>query len=295
MPSHIYVKTGHWNQAIVQNEKSIASDDRYRRLSPDQGLQHMYMVHNSHMLAYAAMMSGREKEAMTAARSMWEDIPEEVLPMFGAFIDLWMCSPYDVQKRFGRWDAILAERSPSEHLPITTAVWHAHRAVAYASKKEFVNAEREYVEFRKAKDAIPEDLVFGLDTAHRILEVSDSFIAGEIALQKGNYQRAAELLEKAVEVEDALSYGEPPQWLQPARHTLGAVYMKDRKYAQAERVYRDDLKKWRNNGWSLYGLSRALEAQGKTAEAAEYRAQYESVWSDADQPTTTSCLCIPDM
>jgi tetratricopeptide (TPR) repeat protein len=293
MPSHIYVKTGRWDGAIAQNEKAMRSDAKYRSLSPEQGIQHMYMVHNAHMLAYAAMMSGREREAMAAARSMWTDIPVDALKTFAPFVDLWMTSVYDVQKRFGRWGEILAEDAPPDFLPITTAVWRAHRAIAYAAKKDLAGAEREYEAFRRAKAAVPEDSVFGQDPTHRILEVSDLFIAGEIALQQEQWDRAAELLQKAAKVEDTLTYGEPPQWLQPVRHTLGAVYLKAERYADAERVYRQDLARWPNNGWSLYGLSRALEGQDKTTEASKVRQQYLRAWRRADEMTHTSCKCIP--
>ena len=74
---------------------------------------------------------------------------------------------------------------------------------------------------------------------------------------------------------------------------LGAVYMEAGRHADAERVYRADLDKWPSNGWSLYGLSRAFEAQGKTAEAAEALRLHEKAWAKADAPTTTSCKCIP--
>ena len=293
MPSHIYVQTGHWHRSIEQNAKAMHADDTYRTLSPHQGLQHMYMVHNAHMLAFSAMMVGREKEAMAAARDMWADVPEDALKAFAPFVDLWMTSVYDVQKRFGRWDVILAEPAPPKYLPITTAVWRAHRAIAYAAKKNIEQAEREYELFRKAKAAIPKDSVFGQDSTHRILDVSDLFVAGEIALQQEQWDRAAELLEKAAKLEDGLWYGEPPAWLQPVRHTLGAMYLKCGRYSDAERVYRADLKRWRNNGWSLYGLSRALEMQGKHEQAAQIKADYERVWQMADEPTKTSCRCIP--
>lgn len=293
MPSHIHVKTGRWNEAIIQNMKAMLADSLYRSMSPDQGIQHVYMVHNSHMLAYAAMMSGREREAMYAARAMWANIPPDALRAVGPFFDQWMCSVYDVQKRFGRWDDILAEPAPPSFLPITTAIWHAHRAIAYAAKKDFDNAAGEQEAFRKVMRSLGPDLMSGNDTASRILEVSDYFIEGEIALQKGEWDLAARLLTKGAEVEDSLSYGEPPQWLQPIRHTLGAVYLKSGRYEDAERVYREDLGKWRNNGWSLYGLSRALEHQGKLREAADVDRQYQIAWAGADAPTTTSCKCIP--
>jgi len=294
MPSHIYVKTGRWHAAIAQNEKAMRADAVYRSLSPKQGFQHLYMVHNAHMLAYAAMMSGREKEAMAAARAMWKNIPEQALREVGPVFDLWMCSVYDVQKRFGRWDQLLAEPAPPEYLPITMAIWHAHRAIAHAAKKEFDAARKEQAAFRRAREAIPADQYALTDPAHSILEVSEYFIAGEIALQQGKWEEAARQLEKGAEVEDSLSYGEPPQWLQPVRHTLGAVYLKAGRYKDAERAYRADLANWPRNGWSLYGLSRALAGQGRNDEADAVARQYQQAWADADEPTETSCKCIPE-
>jgi tetratricopeptide (TPR) repeat protein len=293
MPSHIHVKTGRWDEAVIQNQKAMISDARYRKLSPEQTTQHLYMVHNAHMLAYAAMMSGREKEAMRAARAMWADVPEKAMREAGFLFDRWMCSVYDVQKRFGRWDDILAEVPPPDYLPITQATWRAHRAIAYAAKKDFANAQAEYQAFVEAKKALPKDTMWDQDSAFEVLEVSDYFIQGEIALQRGEMELAAKLLARGARIEDSLGYGEPPQWLQPIRHTLGAVYMVSGRYADAERVYREDLAKWRGNGWSLYGLSRSLEEQGKTEEASEVSEQYKLAWVNADGPTTTSCKCIP--
>lgn len=295
MPSHIYVQTGMWERSIEQNALAMEADEAYRQRSTDHGIQYMYQAHNAHMLAFSAMMVGREEDALKSARAMWTTIPEELLEPVAPYVDLWMCSVYDVQKRFGRWNDLLAEPAPPESLPITTAIWRAHRAIAFAAKKDFPAAKREQELFRQAKSDIPEETVFGTDTAHRILEVSEHFIAGEIALQQGQWDRAIAHLERAVEAEDTLWYAEPPQYLQPVRHTLGAVYLTAGRYTDAERVFREDLSKWRNNGWSLYGLSRALTGQGKLAEAEEVMRQHRETWSRADAPTETSCMCIPEV
>ena len=87
---------------------------------------------------------------------------------------------------------------------------------------------------------------------------------------ESRFELQLRMLEKGAEVEDALSYGEPPQWLQPIRHTLGAVYLVSERYGDAERVYRADLVTWPDNGWSLFGLSRALRGQDKVEEAETY-------------------------
>ena len=128
---------------------------------------------------------------------------------------------------------------------------------------------------------------------HRILEVSDLFVEGEIEAQKENWASAAEILERAVEVEDGLWYGEPPAWLQPTRHTLGAVYLEAGQPAEAERVYRDDLEKWPGNGWSLLGLKNALEAQGRSDEASAVALQFEEAWADADAEIDDRALVAP--
>ena len=244
------------------------------------------------MLAYAAMMSGREKEAMAAARDMWANIDETTLRKIGPEVDRWWCSVYDVQKRFGRWDAILAEPAPPSSMPVTIATWRAARAVAFAAKKDFVNARSEYKAFQIAEASIPTDYPWGPDSALKVLKVSDRFILGEIALQNDDWGTASEMLEEAAKIEDNLGDAGVPQWLQPVRHTLGAVYLKRGKFEDAERVYREDLARWRDNGWSLYGLSRALEGQGKAGEAAEVMAEHLRIWAKADGPITTSCKCI---
>ena len=75
----------------------------------------------------------------------------------------------------------------------------------------------------------------------------------------------------------------------PARHALGAFLLKQGRLAEAEQVYREDLKHLPNNGWSLYGLSQTLKAQGK--DASEYEAQFAKVWAKADIKINSSCLC----
>jgi hypothetical protein len=66
------------------------------------------------------------------------------------------------------------------------------------------------------------------------------------------------------------------------------------RFAEAEQVYRDDLKRLPENGWSLFGLSQALAAQEKDgAELEATRARFKKVWAKADLKITSSCLCRP--
>lgn len=292
MPSHIDVLTGRWEQAARQNEKAIKIDAKYRKLSPDQGFYRLYMAHNHHMLAFASMMEGRSDAALTAARDVVGGVPPDYLKANAALMDAVMCAPYDVLKRFGRWDDILAEPAPPSILPITTAHWRLHRGLAYAAKGQIPLAEQEQAAFRLAVAEIPEGAIAFINRAHKLMDIADLVLDGEIALAREDYQASANYLRQAVEIEDGLLYMEPPEWPQPVRHTLAAVLVEDGKYADAEQVYRADLKKWPGNGWSLYGLARCLEMQDKAAEAKEVRQQFKMAWSRADTDIWTSCLCV---
>lgn len=298
MPTHIYAQVGMWEKSIRQNALAVRSDEKYRKLSPKQGIQLGYQTHNAHMLAFSAMMVGREKEALEASKKMWDimsfdQIPLEMRGEVATFIDGWMCAHYDVLKRFGRWEEVVKAPPPPPYLPITTAAWRANRAVAYAAMKDFVSADLEYEAFKRAAGRIPEPENEDMPDGRELMAVANHFVAGEIALQRGDMETAIKELKKAIALEDKLDYSEPPQWILPTRHTLGAVYLVEARYAEAEECYRKDLAKWKGNGWSLYGLSRALESQGKMAEAREVRAQFERAWRNADEPTQTSCKCIP--
>lgn len=293
MPTHIYAMCGQWDAAVRQNTFAVRADAVYRLRAAELGLQHRYMAHDAHMLVFSAMMVGREREAFAAAQSMWDNLPEDLTPAIVKAIDPWMSARYDVLKRFGRWGEILKQPSPPPHLLITTATWRANRAVAYAALKNFAGAEREFKAFRHAKSRVPADARWKRDLAHATLNVAESFIAGEIALHRGNMALAIENLARSAELEDGLSYSQPPRWMLPVRHALGAVYLTEGRYVDAERIYREDLARWKNNGWSLYGLTRALEGQGRTAEALKARQLFELCWKDADESTLTSCMCIP--
>jgi tetratricopeptide (TPR) repeat protein len=89
-----------------------------------------------------------------------------------------------------------------------------------------------------------------------------------------------------------LNYSEPPDWIQPTRHTLGAILYQMGRYKDAEAVYRDDLRKLPNNGWSLFGLHASLKQQGK-AESTAVEKKFQAAWADSEIKITSSCLCVP--
>ena len=72
-------------------------------------------------------------------------------------------------------------------------------------------------------------------------------------------------------------------------HLLGAALLADHQPAEAEAVYRESLKTYRDDGWALFGLAQALEAQGKTGRGgADARAQFDDAWARADVKLASS-------
>jgi tetratricopeptide (TPR) repeat protein len=96
-------------------------------------------------------------------------------------------------------------------------------------------------------------------------------------------------LQQAITLEDQLAYMEPPEWALPVRHALGAILLSAGRAQEAEAVYRADLVRWPDNGWSLHGLADSLEAQGDAAGAAEARAKFDKAWAQADVQIGSSC------
>ncbi len=293
MPSHIDVLTGRWAEASEQNELAIRADRKYRGMSAKQGFYHLYMLHNHHMLSFASMMEGRCDVAIRSARQVRDTVPKEYLERNASWMDAYMGSIYDALKRFGLWDEILQEPAPPAYLPITTAHWRFHRGLAFAAKGEVRHALIEQAAFERAKDDIPEDAIMAINPAKTIMQIATHFLRGEIEFRRGHIDLAVDELHKAIELEDSLLYMEPPEWMQPTRHTLGAVLLSAGRAAEAETVYREDLANWPNNGWSLYGLGRSLRLQGQLKEAEQIEARFRESWSRADMPIASSCLCIP--
>jgi tetratricopeptide (TPR) repeat protein len=293
MPSHIDVRRGRWQAAIEANERAITADRNYAKTVPEQGFYRMYMAHNHHMLAFAAMMQGESKRALTAVRAMLADVPKDwvALPENAAIADGFVAAPLEVMKRFGQWDEILKEPAPPEIFPIARAMRHHVRAIAYAAKGETAKAREEQKAFREAAQKPAKDATFGNNKATDLFAVGEDMLEGEILVREGKMEAGIKALRAAVAKEDKLRYSEPPDWVVPVRHALGAFLLKDGQATEAEAVYREDLRRWPDNGWSLFGLAASLETQGKKAEAAAVRAKFDELWKHADVKIPSSCLC----
>jgi tetratricopeptide (TPR) repeat protein len=283
MPAHIYQRVGRYADAARSNELAIAADEDYIAQCQAQGLYPMgYYPHNIHFLWFAATADGRSKLSIEAARKAASKVPDEALQQV-SLMAIFRVVPYYALTRFGKWDEMLREPEPPAFSPYTRGIWHYARGIAFVRKGELDQANQELAKLKEVlTDKSLDQPLFSPNTGRAVLSIAPEVLAGEIDAANKNYDSAIAHLERAVRLEDSLVYTEPAEWHYPPREALAAVLLAAGRAGEAETVYWADLKKNRNSGWSLYGLMKALQAQGKSADAALVEARFKKAWERAD-------------
>lgn len=294
MPSHIFIRVGRYADAADANARAIAADEAYFAVAPPPDFYSLYFVHNIHFLAYAAMMEGRYETAIAAARKIEKQIPPDFLKNYVTLADGFMPTSLHVMIRFGKWKAILAEPEPGADRLMSRAMRHYARSIAYSALGNTAAARREIEAMDAVASQLTDKWMVGNNKAQDVLAISRKMAAGELAYREGDSEQAFRLLREAVEMEENLAYDEPPGWMQPVRHALGALLLADGRAAEAEAVYRADLQRHPHNPWSLLGLHQALEKLSKWQEADAVEKQVRKAWARADVMPAASCYCHPD-
>jgi len=289
MPSHIYMRTGRYADAADANVQAIKVDEAYiAAVKPDGAYPMMYYPHNIHFLWAAASMEGRSADALRAGREVTKNVSPEMVKEMG-MVEYFVPTALFALARFGKWSDILAEPAPPPDQPYAAGIWHYARGLAFAATGQLDEAAKEQQAVAAAAAAMPPDRIIGDNTpAAALLHIADDTLAGEIAARHGQTDDAVKFLQQAVRTQDALPYSEPPPWYYPARQSLGAVLLAAGRPAEAEVVYREDLERNPENGWSLFGLAQALRARKADAEAAEIETRYHRAWERADVTLTAS-------
>ena len=282
MPAHIYIRVGRYADAAEANVRAIAADEDYLAQCQAQGLYPVsYYPHNLHFLWAAATLEGRSAVAIDAARQVAEKTPHHHAGKLAWTADF-PVTPLLAYARFGQWRRILTEPAPPANQPYATGIWRYARAMAFIAGDRLDRADAELAELKttmahEAFKTALKDLPLLTN-----LEIASRLAGGEYAAARGRFAEAVTTLEQAVAIEDGMPYGEPPVWHHPPRQVLGAILLEAGRAADAERVYREDLARFRENGWSLYGLMQSLSVQGRAADAAQVRTRFEQAWARAD-------------
>jgi tetratricopeptide (TPR) repeat protein len=287
MPAHIYARTGDHAAAAKANADGAAADRRYLVTAPNAMYGMMYYPHNLHFLADSQMMQGRFEDARQAADRVVEQLTPHVTMM--PMVESMVVMPVSVLLRFSKYAEVLALQPPPAERTVQRAWYHFARGTALAKTGKVEEAAAEKKLLTTAIAAVPETAAFGgggWATAASALSVASSALDARIAAARGEHDRAIKFWQQAVAAADRLPYDEPPVWFYPVRESLGASLLAAGRAADAERVFRDDLAKHPRNGRSLFGLQAALTKQGKDADAAWVRREFDDAWKNADTKLT---------
>jgi tetratricopeptide (TPR) repeat protein len=286
MAGHAYFGAGLYHDCSLINEKAIQVDRTLISSFKTNGLYRFgYVPHNYHFLWACYAMEGRSQDAQRIAQEMADGIDIEQMRErgYGTLQHYWVMPVYSFV-RFGRWDEILSLAMPDNDLPYPLGVWHYARGMAYARKGRFDDANAELKKLKEfAMDPALESLtIWDLNRTSDLLAIAVEVLAGELAAEQGRHRQAAEHLNRGIELEEGLTYDEPPPWYYPVRQSLGAVLLKMGRAIEAEKVYRRDLQRNPESGWSLFGLTESLRAQGKEDLVRDTAQRFRRAWARAD-------------
>ena len=297
MPAHIYVRTGDFKKAIDNNIRSQKVDGEFAQIWGDLPMPNIgtyplsHKIHAGHaidFIRYAATVQGNYGTAIDAALAA----KAKVLTYNNVHrYQKSIAAPWLIYKIFGQWDELLGKTPSHSGMPYLDGIWAYAQGSALLAIGDTEGARQELDKLQTIANAPDADQYrAGPTPVSSIIKLAAFGLDGEIKQKAGNLVAAIKAFESAVALEDLNNYTEPPDWAQPMRNYLGAAFMEAGRYAEAEAVYRRDLKWNHNNGWSMFGLHKALDAQGKSSEAAATEKQFEIAWQYADIELTRSRL-----
>ena len=288
MPSHIDIRLGNYEDAIIANIKAITADSIW---APAGGMYTVYRAHNYHFLAYAAMFDGQKELSLSASKSIIDEVALELVLAHPDFLDGFMAVPTHVMIRFGMWEELIASPKPPADLYLTTAFWHYGRTVAFAASGRIDEATEEYKNLLNAYQEVPDSRLIGNNPGKTVLDIGVLMAKGELEYRKENYDEAFSLLREAVQKDDELRYDEPWGWMMPIRHSLGALLAEQGLYEEAEDVFSADLQLHPNNGWALKGLVSCYNMTGQQEKAMITETLFDESWSRSDISLKAACFC----
>jgi tetratricopeptide (TPR) repeat protein len=292
MPSHIYMLVGRYQDSYDVNVRATGADETYITSCNAQGIYPLnYYPHNIHYLAWSAMFLGRPEAAMEAAREIVDKVPSELASdaNLWALYEIFLSQPMFVMVRFGMWNEMLAEPKPEIDSQFMAGIWHYGRALAFRHTRRLPEARRELEKLEQLRIEMGKlERYVSATAGETLLTIAEEIVGGELAYAEGKTLEGLARLERAIRLEDSLSYGAPPDWYFPVRHYLGAMLLEAGRPNEAAVIYVADLRMNPENGYSLFGLKLALEQKGNQDHALEVAKRFDRAWDGATHKLTSS-------
>ncbi len=285
MPAHIFYRLGLYKESLEANKQAMAADEAYFATSPSDAMYKAgYYAHNIHFVLVSAQMGGDGPTALDAAARLDAALDATVVGRYPLLEPL-KAAPYLAHALFSEPSATLALEPPPPEQVLVSALAHYARALAFTARRDSDGARREIaaiaaIEQRADFKPYAEWFVPGPE----VVKIARLVATARLADAEGDLAAAARAYEQAVAVEDTLAYMEPPYWYYPVRQSLGAVYLRQGRLAEAEQTLRDSLVRIRGNGWALAALAEVYRRQGRAGSEKTAREAFTRAWFGGAAP-----------
>jgi len=296
MPGHIYYRLGDYDRARQSFLDSMKVDSDYMQHEKVGSLDCWNYPHNLSYLIASDAESGRLREALDMSGKL-EKLPANpflaknsanyVLTLGGSTARL--------NIRYSNWQAVIDHPIDIGLEPAkagAAAVAYRDGILAYArgmlalSKQDLTTAAREsdaldaiswrlHAESDKDADGNPNQVL-------KLLEMVSLDLRGNLRSAQGKHDEAIALLEKALDKEKEVGYGEPPEYGRPELESLGYAYIGAGKWEQARKAFLDEMITRPASGHALYGIAQSYELAGDRNSAARAYAEFLAAWKNAD-------------
>lgn len=286
MPSHIYLRTGYYGKGYRANEEAVAQFNNYLELYPPvaEGV-FLYQLHNEHMLINCAMHAGRKQYTIDKSIAFQKSVAPylSVSGAMGNTIGYAYMTPNLMMVRFEDWDGLLKAPAVDSSKIYASLLSHFGRGMAFANTNRLAAAETELEILR----GLLEDSVLSLPFAPFSAAIdgamiAENMLAGTIALVRKNNAAAISYFQKAVDRENDMVYNEPRDWLLNPKYYLADAYFQIGNFTEAEQWFIRDLKDNNENTWSLKGLYKTLQQQGRSEAASKVAVRLKQAAIESD-------------
>lgn len=288
MPSHIFLLVGDYEKAIQTSLKAIETDKRYIAENEKGQFKnaHHYLIHNYYVLIRSYMLHEDYENAIRTAMEQ----SHYLRPHFEFTPDIAQFSviPLEIYLYFHKWKEILDFKFPRTPSPYADAFWHFSRSLAYMNLGDFESAQREKATMNTIKPYISDTELISGSPATKVLYVAELVLNAAFNETQNQQTEVIENLRKAVDAQDRLEYNEPPSWYYPIRAQLGKAFLKQKRYVEANNVFKAGLKQLQRNGRLLFGLTLSLKGQDR---------EWDAFWAhrEATAALGTHSLTIDDL
>lgn len=270
MPSHIFIRLGLWDEAVIANLNSTSSAVCYAESAGFDG-HWDEELHGMDYLVYAYLQKGDNAKAIE--QNEYLNTIKKVYPV--NFKDAYAIAaiPARIALENKDWQnaanlKLGSIEFPWEKFPWQKSILHFTRALGATHLGNIQQAEKEIQILQSLhKDLVDKHITYEANQVQIQLKISQAWLD----FANGKNDAAVTLMQEAADMEDnTTKHPVTPCEVLPARELLGDLFLAMNKNAEALKAYKRDLMDHPDRMNGLYGAAIALKRLGKVKEANKY-------------------------